>query len=200
MAVLDRRLGVVTVANLVAWPLMRHRQCSARPGRGGQSKLPAGSPALEEIVVTAQKREERLQDVPVAISAVSGEDARSQPRHRPVHARGERAVGQHDAGLGRVAATQHPRRRQRQAQRRLGRAVGRPVRRRGLHAAHGLGVHGLLRPRPHRGHPRPAGRAARQERRRRRVERHHREAELHDQRRRPQSRTAITTASWRTAT
>lgn len=34
----------------------------------------ASAPALEEIVVTAQKREERLQDVPVAISAVSGAD------------------------------------------------------------------------------------------------------------------------------
>ena len=28
---------------------------------------------LEEIVVTAQKREQRLQDVPVAVSAISGE-------------------------------------------------------------------------------------------------------------------------------
>src|SRR5580658_1428557 len=31
------------------------------------------TPALEEVVVTAQKRTERLQDVPVSVSTVSGE-------------------------------------------------------------------------------------------------------------------------------
>jgi outer membrane receptor protein involved in Fe transport len=34
---------------------------------------PQDAPVLEEVVVTAQKRTERLQDVPVAVSAVSGE-------------------------------------------------------------------------------------------------------------------------------
>src|SRR4029079_15479608 len=33
----------------------------------------AAGPSLEEVVVTAQKREERLQDVPIAISAVGAE-------------------------------------------------------------------------------------------------------------------------------
>lgn len=33
----------------------------------------AGAPALGEIVVTARKREERLRDVPVAVSAISGD-------------------------------------------------------------------------------------------------------------------------------
>ena len=73
MAALNRRLGVVTVVNLVAWPL-----CVIGSAAHGQDaaeiEVAARSPALEEIVVTAQKREERLQDVPVAISAVSGED------------------------------------------------------------------------------------------------------------------------------
>ncbi|NND66702.1 MAG: TonB-dependent receptor, partial [Halioglobus sp.] len=34
--------------------------------------LPAGAFVLEEIVVTAQKREQSVQDVPVAITALSG--------------------------------------------------------------------------------------------------------------------------------
>ena len=37
---------------------------------------------LEEVVVTAQRREERLQDVPVAISAVTGEELAANPRSR----------------------------------------------------------------------------------------------------------------------
>ncbi|TWO78697.1 hypothetical protein, partial [Denitratisoma oestradiolicum] len=32
----------------------------------------AGSAVLEEVVVTAQKRQERLQDVPISITAISG--------------------------------------------------------------------------------------------------------------------------------
>lgn len=38
----------------------------------------AGSIVLEEIVVTARKREESLQDVPISITAFDGEDIRSQ--------------------------------------------------------------------------------------------------------------------------
>lgn len=38
------------------------------------SQTADASPALEEVLVTSQKREERLQDVPAAISAVSGVD------------------------------------------------------------------------------------------------------------------------------
>src|SRR5690349_18291304 len=32
---------------------------------------------IEEIVVTAQRREERLQDVPLSVTAISGEDLRN---------------------------------------------------------------------------------------------------------------------------
>lgn len=41
----------------------------------GQSSDGAGAaaPALQDIVVTAQRREERLQDVPIAVSAITGE-------------------------------------------------------------------------------------------------------------------------------
>src|SRR5690348_1203319 len=40
----------------------------------GQEVSPAATPQLEEIVVTAQKRQEGLQDVPIAITVVTGED------------------------------------------------------------------------------------------------------------------------------
>jgi len=43
----------------------------------------AGAPArLEEVVVTAQKQSERLQDVPMAITAVTGEQLMSSQAHR----------------------------------------------------------------------------------------------------------------------
>ena len=35
---------------------------------------PAAQDELQDIVVTAQRREERLQDVPIAVSAISGAD------------------------------------------------------------------------------------------------------------------------------
>jgi outer membrane receptor protein involved in Fe transport len=40
----------------------------------GQQAAESNSPQVEEIVVTAQKRQEGLQDVPIAIAVVSGED------------------------------------------------------------------------------------------------------------------------------
>jgi iron complex outermembrane receptor protein len=36
------------------------------------TSAPAETAKLEEVVVTAQKREERLQDVPVAVTAFAG--------------------------------------------------------------------------------------------------------------------------------
>src|ERR1700734_1948656 len=41
----------------------------------------ADDDALEEIVVTAQKREQKLQDVPISVSAVSGADLDSSGAH-----------------------------------------------------------------------------------------------------------------------
>lgn len=43
------------------------------------AKIPivAAEGALEEVVVTAQKREQNLQDVPVAVTALSGEALRN---------------------------------------------------------------------------------------------------------------------------
>lgn len=64
-------------------PIQYQAQAPARPPTASDSakKDPAGSDAtqnarrteLQEVVVTAQKREERLQDVPVPVTAVSGE-------------------------------------------------------------------------------------------------------------------------------
>ena len=71
MNVLDRKLRSTALTHLVAWPL------ALATGTGHAQETTASAstaPSLEEIVVTAQKREERLQDVPVAISAVSGEE------------------------------------------------------------------------------------------------------------------------------
>ena len=39
----------------------------------GAGTVALAAPVLEEIIVTAQKREQTLQDVPVAVSAFSGE-------------------------------------------------------------------------------------------------------------------------------
>jgi outer membrane receptor protein involved in Fe transport len=45
---------------------------AAEPAEGRRDARPSSS-VLEEIIVTAQKREERLQDVPVPVSTISGE-------------------------------------------------------------------------------------------------------------------------------
>src|SRR5690606_23557745 len=43
--------------------------CASPSVASAQDNAPALSPGLEEIVVTARRREESLQDVPVAVSA-----------------------------------------------------------------------------------------------------------------------------------
>lgn len=47
------------------------------------SQMPATSSVLEEIVVTARKREESLQEVPIAITALSGDDLRQKGVTKP---------------------------------------------------------------------------------------------------------------------
>ena len=44
--------------------------CAAEPVLAQEA---AGAPAVEEIVVTAQKREQALQDVPVAVTAITAQ-------------------------------------------------------------------------------------------------------------------------------
>lgn len=43
-------------------------------GLAGISPVPYAAPVLEEVVVTAQKRAESMQDVPVSVSAIAGDD------------------------------------------------------------------------------------------------------------------------------
>jgi len=45
----------------------------AGAGLMGGNALAQGNAILEEITVTAQRRVERLQDVPISVTAVSGE-------------------------------------------------------------------------------------------------------------------------------
>lgn len=57
-------------------PLLAQAQESAAPGEsptGARQNTPALEQQLEEIMVTAQRRRESLQDVPISVSAFSGE-------------------------------------------------------------------------------------------------------------------------------
>jgi iron complex outermembrane receptor protein len=56
---------------LASWAAPLLAQTATPPGTAGQNATDASSGALEEIVVTARKREERLIDVPVAVTAVT---------------------------------------------------------------------------------------------------------------------------------
>lgn len=62
---IDRRIGVLSVAAAVcaAWLPQATR---------AQESAPSGT-VLQEVVVTAQKREEKLQDVPISITAMTSE-------------------------------------------------------------------------------------------------------------------------------
>ena len=51
-------------------------------GLNSQSLL-AQSPALEEVIVTAEKRATTIQDTPIAVTAFTGEEARSHPSPHP---------------------------------------------------------------------------------------------------------------------
>lgn len=65
------------IFGVVAWSAGAHAQESATERLADQEES-AGSPyeGLEEIVVSAQKRSENLQDVPIAVSVVSGDSLR----------------------------------------------------------------------------------------------------------------------------
>jgi len=61
-----------TLADRVREAFVRRRDAVEEEDGSAAGELPASVPVLEEIIVTAQKREESAQAVPVAISVVSG--------------------------------------------------------------------------------------------------------------------------------
>src|SRR5262245_20772888 len=67
MSVLDRKPGAVAWASLIGLSITT---ASITPAFAADD---SAGPSLVEVLVTAQKREERLQDVPVAISAVGAD-------------------------------------------------------------------------------------------------------------------------------
>jgi iron complex outermembrane receptor protein len=52
---------------------------------GSSALAQAQQLVLEEVIVTAQKRVESLQDVPISITAVSGERIDTHPVHAQCH-------------------------------------------------------------------------------------------------------------------
>jgi hypothetical protein len=148
---------------------------------------------IEEIVVTAQRRETSLQTTPVAITAVHRRDARREQGLHGQRPRGQRARVLADRRHAARRRAQRPRHHQHASRLALGRSVGRHLRRRCLHGPHRRPQLRLLRSRARRGDPRPAGRAARQERGRWRAQRHHRQPSFENSRRRCSAPTATTT-------
>lgn len=57
---MQKSIGGVASALVLALPQFAHAQVAS------------SGPVVEELVVTAQRREERLQDVPLAVSAMAG--------------------------------------------------------------------------------------------------------------------------------
>ena len=70
------RFGASTIAAaiLLAGAPSYAQSASAGSNTGDENSDKASSGQLDEIVVTARFREERLQDTPLAITAVSGDD------------------------------------------------------------------------------------------------------------------------------
>ena len=131
---------------------------------------------LEEVLVTAQRRQTDLQTTPVAISAYTRRGTRrEQDLHRQRPGCERPCVLAHCPVAAR-RGTEHSRHHQHSTGLADCGPLRRHVRRRRVHGPHWRPELRLLRPRAHRGDPRPAGRAARQERRGRRAQRDHGQA------------------------
>ena len=123
----------------------------------------ASERALEEIVVTANRREERLQDVGISVTAL-GVDVAHQPEHHDGdrhHPR--RAQSQDERVFVLPGGLQHPRRGAEQLRRRAGAAGRRLPGRQLLELDQPRELPGV-RPRARRGAARPAGHAVRPQR------------------------------------
>lgn len=73
MTTTNRALLGALLSGTMLWPVAAAAQTTTQPDE-------AAEPLSAEIIVTAQKREERLQDVPVAVSVVSGAAIEQQGR------------------------------------------------------------------------------------------------------------------------
>ena len=79
-----------------------------------QAASESGVGALQEVVVTAQKREEKLHDVPMGVSAVGSDDINKQQLVDFADLRGQGAGPLGTAERARPRAPHHPRRERRQ--------------------------------------------------------------------------------------
>ena len=69
----NRAIIRVAVAAALSCPLAALAQAQAAPPPGESAQTPPEVVGLEEIVITAQKRQQSLQDVPLSVSAFSGD-------------------------------------------------------------------------------------------------------------------------------
>jgi iron complex outermembrane recepter protein len=66
--------STIAIAAALLSPGIARAQVAAQPAAGTQAETQADDQfGVEDIIVTAQRREERLQDVPIAVTAVSGD-------------------------------------------------------------------------------------------------------------------------------
>ena len=136
------------------------------PGSDGDQRA-----TEDEIVVTARKREERLQDVPIAVTAVTGDTLEREQINSVREVAALTPGPQHHQRRGRPRLHVDPRRRHDAD--RYGAARRRHLHRWHLPAEHVLSQQPGVRRRAHRSAARPAGHAVRQQHAGRRDQRHH---------------------------
>lgn len=74
-----RRLGIACSAACLLLPLAGHAQSNDEGAQGQRNPdAPTTRASLEEVIVTARRRQESLQKTPIAVSAFSGEDLRDR--------------------------------------------------------------------------------------------------------------------------
>ncbi len=171
------RSSTIGVAAAVAWRTVRPAVLaqSASDGSGA-----GDNGTLEEVVITAQKRTERLEDVPVSAQVVSRQRARQFQCQRRFGSEQAGAVAEHQRHHQRPRAHGYPRHLQRLKRAGGGCALGRCH-----HGRRRAGAVGFRHGQQHRGHPErrsaqgPAGNARRQHGRRRHRQLCHLQSDRH---------------------